>query len=228
MEVTFTWSSAVRNLTAPNIAKIVLKSSLNCSVSVGYTGIGSIELAHPLVRIQYPFLNLTNDMVLYRYQHQPYYPSKCPPFSFHADKLVLTPSSHFILSSLLAIHSVCASHLILSVQSLASYMGSDPVFLLSNIEMARVHWRHGSNANELVVDVDNEADAEASEAQQAMELQHLDYGPQKRIILPRTVVQTLRENGSIPSSRVGILEDTSQTSRANSRLSFSSYAFQNT
>lgn len=33
-------------------------------------------------------------------------------------------------------------------------MGSDPKFLLSNIEISRVTWRIGSNANELVVDVD--------------------------------------------------------------------------
>ncbi|KLO13234.1 hypothetical protein SCHPADRAFT_890212 [Schizopora paradoxa] len=154
-------------------------------LSVGYTGIGSLELSHPLVS---------------------------------------TPA--LLSNSLLAIHSVCASHLILSVQSLASYMGSDPVFLLSNIEMARVHWRRGSNVNELVVEVDNEA--ESADAQQPMELQDLEYVPEKRIILPRTVVQTLRGNASIPSSRVGILEDTSQPSRANSRLSFSSYAFLDT
>ncbi len=54
-------------------------------------------------------------------------------------------------------------------------MGSDPVFLLSNIEMARVHWRQGPNANELVVEVNNEIDAEPDEVQQAMELRNLDY-----------------------------------------------------
>lgn len=57
--------------------------------------------------------------------------------------------SNFIL----AIHSTCASHLILSINSLASELGSDPMFLLSNIEISRVAWRRGRSKNELVVDL---------------------------------------------------------------------------
>ncbi|KAL5492668.1 hypothetical protein ACEPAI_4115 [Sanghuangporus weigelae] len=52
---------------------------------------------------------------------------------------------------LLAIHSICASHLILSIHSLAADIGSDPTFLLSNIEFSRVVWRKGASANELIV-----------------------------------------------------------------------------
>ncbi|KAL5531206.1 hypothetical protein ACEPAG_4082 [Sanghuangporus baumii] len=54
---------------------------------------------------------------------------------------------------LLAIHSICASHLILSIHSLAADIGSDPTFLLSNIEISRVVWRKGASANELIVDL---------------------------------------------------------------------------
>ncbi|OCB87663.1 hypothetical protein A7U60_g5189 [Sanghuangporus baumii] len=54
---------------------------------------------------------------------------------------------------LFAIHSTCASHLILSIHSLAADIGSDPTFLLSNIEISRVVWRKGASANELIVDL---------------------------------------------------------------------------
>jgi len=176
-----------------SLVKLLLRDGgyfyLVVCLSVGFTGIGSLELSHPLVS---------------------------------------TPA--LLSNSLLAIHSVCASHLILSVQSLASYMGSDPVFLLSNIEMARVHWRHGSNANELVVEVDNDGDVNSEAAQQAMELRDLEYAttPDKRIILPRTVVQNQREKRTVTSSRVGMLDNPTQASRTDGRFDYRSYAFQNT
>ncbi|KAI5123472.1 hypothetical protein M0805_008842 [Coniferiporia weirii] len=53
----------------------------------------------------------------------------------------------------LAIQSICASHLILNIHSLAADMGSDPKFLLSNIEISRIAARPGKNPNELVVDI---------------------------------------------------------------------------
>ncbi|KAH8096924.1 hypothetical protein DFH11DRAFT_1526938 [Phellopilus nigrolimitatus] len=70
-------------------------------------------------------------------------------------------------NSLLAIHSICASHLILSIHSLAADMGSDPTFLLSNIEISRIAWRRGNNPNELIVDVNANADS-------SLELTNLD------------------------------------------------------
>ena len=69
----------------------------------------------------------------------------------HLYRLFLT---NCLLSSfILAIQSVCASHLILSINSLASELGSDPSFLLSNVEISRVAWRQGRNKNELFVDL---------------------------------------------------------------------------
>ncbi|EJC99971.1 uncharacterized protein FOMMEDRAFT_159549 [Fomitiporia mediterranea MF3/22] len=60
-----------------------------------------------------------------------------------------------ISNFLLATHSICASRLILSIHSLAADMGSDPTFLLSNIEISRIAWRPGKNENELIVDLGN-------------------------------------------------------------------------
>ena len=64
-----------------------------------------------------------------------------------------TLTERFSLSYLLAIHSICASRLILSIHSLAADIGSDPVFLLSNIEISRITWRKGATENELIVDL---------------------------------------------------------------------------
>ena len=118
------------------------------------------------------------------------------------------PTSSPDLSSLLAVHSICASHLLLSIHSLATSLGSDPVFLLSNIELGRVHWRHGSTANELVVDVNPDAegpphlndvhiDIELAEpvSPTSYNSHHALVGVdpfvgEKRIILPRAVMQS--------------------------------------
>ncbi len=79
------------------------------------------------------------------------------------------------------------------------------------------------------MDVNNEIDAEPDEAQQAMELRNLDYATttEKRIILPRTVVQTQRGKGNIPSSRVGVYDEIVQTSGVDAQLDFRTYAFRN-
>lgn len=41
----------------------------------------------------------------------------------------------------------------LSIHSLAAELGSDPCFLLSNLEISRVAWKRGARANELVVEI---------------------------------------------------------------------------
>ncbi|TDL26609.1 hypothetical protein BD410DRAFT_783696 [Rickenella mellea] len=66
-------------------------------------------------------------------------------------KLISLPAleSSFIL----AMHSICASHLMLSIHSLAADIGADPTHLLSNIEIARVSWKNGSRPGELVVEM---------------------------------------------------------------------------
>lgn len=42
----------------------------------------------------------------------------------------------------------------LSIHSLAADLGSDPRFLLSNLEINRVAWKRGAHKNELVVEID--------------------------------------------------------------------------
>lgn len=111
-------------------------------------------------------------------------------------------------SSVLAIHSICASHLILSIQSLASDMGSDPTFLLSNIEISRVAWRRGSTANELIVEV---GDAEAP-------LELIDLDPLA------SDLETLKKQSSrrtIRASRVGVYDARS----AHADLGFRTYTY---
>lgn len=77
------------------------------------------------------------------------------------------------LSAILAIHSICASHLILSIHSLAEDLGSEPTFLLSNVEISRLVFRVGSNANELVVEVDPATRPYAEEPREYIDLHPL-------------------------------------------------------
>jgi len=153
-------------------------------LSVGFTGIGSVELNHPLVAI--PAL---------------------------------------ISNSILAIHSICASHLILSIHSLASDMGSDPTFLLSNIEFSRVAWRRGSNANELVVDVDRDAAGDeyddglatpGSFAGEGLPLELIDLHP-----LSSNRSGTLQKPKKPTASRVGVYS----ARPGQTELGFRAYAY---
>ncbi|KAJ8507157.1 hypothetical protein ONZ45_g10446 [Pleurotus djamor] len=58
--------------------------------------------------------------------------------------------SNFVLG----ITSVCVSRIMLSIQSLAASLGSDTAWLLNNVELSRVNWRHGAHEGELIVDLD--------------------------------------------------------------------------
>lgn len=40
----------------------------------------------------------------------------------------------------------------LSIHSLAAGFGSDPTFLLSNVELSRVNWRRGQTDGEIIVE----------------------------------------------------------------------------
>ncbi|KAL4263954.1 DUF6533 domain-containing protein [Pleurotus pulmonarius] len=58
--------------------------------------------------------------------------------------------SNFVLG----ITSVCVSRIMLSIQSLAAKLGSDTAWLLNNVELSRVRWRHGAHEGELIVDLE--------------------------------------------------------------------------
>jgi hypothetical protein len=42
----------------------------------------------------------------------------------------------------------------LSIHSLAANLGTDPEWLLNNLELSRVRWKKGAHAGELLVEVD--------------------------------------------------------------------------
>ena len=97
-------------------------------------------------------------------------------------------------------------------------MGSDPKFLLSNIEMGRVHWRRGSTANELFVEVGGDEPPQLDELGFNIEMNNStpvtegSFAGEKRIILPRSVMQTTvttsesrsEQRGSLRTSRLGV------------------------
>lgn len=55
---------------------------------------------------------------------------------------------------MLSLTSVSVSRLMLSIRSLAAGLQLDPVWLLSNAELSRVHWRRGAHDGELIVEID--------------------------------------------------------------------------
>ena len=59
----------------------------------------------------------------------------------------------------------------LSIHSLAADLGSDPRFLLSNLEINRIAWKRGAHKNELVVEIDLDTHCSAT---QPIELDELD------------------------------------------------------
>jgi hypothetical protein len=55
---------------------------------------------------------------------------------------------------MLAVTSASISRVMLSIHSLAAKIGTDPEWLLSNLELSRVRWTKGSHDAELIVEVD--------------------------------------------------------------------------
>jgi len=147
-------------------------------VTVGFTGIGSIDINHPQVSMPALF-------------------------------------SIFIL----AMHSICASHLILSIHSLASDLGSDPTFLLSNLELSRVQQsrfvKQGTNPNELVVEVDAYAPPYRRRAD-TLEMKTIDLGASSTTTTTTTTVDV---SGKVRASMIGKLRN----SVAGDELGFRSY-----
>ncbi|KAL0951937.1 hypothetical protein HGRIS_008589 [Hohenbuehelia grisea] len=58
-------------------------------------------------------------------------------------------------SFVLALTSICVSRVMLSIQSLAAQLGFDTAWLLNNVDLSRVQWRHGEREGELIVDLDS-------------------------------------------------------------------------
>ncbi|KAL0071616.1 hypothetical protein AAF712_001473, partial [Marasmius tenuissimus] len=58
----------------------------------------------------------------------------------------------FFSNYLLATTSIAMSRVMFSLHSLASHLGSDAGWLLSNVEISRLDWRRGSREGELIVE----------------------------------------------------------------------------
>ncbi|KAF4606124.1 hypothetical protein EYR38_000169 [Pleurotus pulmonarius] len=115
--------------------------------------------------------------------------------------------SNFVLG----ITSVCVSRIMLSIQSLAAKLGSDTAWLLNNVELSRVRWRHGAHEGELIVDLepayeeeqDNQQDIEYNRRMYASDVELADIksakkstGPQPHITVRTTRVGTFTDMNS--------------------------------
>jgi hypothetical protein len=91
-------------------------------------------------------------------------------------------------SFMLVITSVSMSRVMLSIHSLAANLGTDPEWLLNNVELSRVHWTKGAHDGELIVVVDSR-DGEEWE---------LEYDSRS---------DNRRSSHSVSSSRFGVIDD---------------------
>lgn len=55
---------------------------------------------------------------------------------------------------MLCITSISVSRVMLSIHSLAANLGTDPEWLLNNVELSRVRWTKGAHDGELIVEID--------------------------------------------------------------------------
>jgi len=60
--------------------------------------------------------------------------------------------------------SAAMSRLMFSIRSLSAFLGTDPEWILSNLEMSRIQWTKGARDGELWVEVDNRSTYELSRA----------------------------------------------------------------
>jgi hypothetical protein len=66
-------------------------------------------------------------------------------------------------SYLISVTSVAMTRILFSIHSLASHLGSDPGWLLSNVELQRIEWRRGATEGEIIVERYHDDDHEEDE-----------------------------------------------------------------
>ncbi|KAJ3887414.1 hypothetical protein GG344DRAFT_80762 [Lentinula edodes] len=103
-------------------------------VSIGFTAIGSFLENVPQINIPVIFSN-------------PYY----------------DPTT-VVQSYLLAVTSIAMSRIMFSIHSLASHLGSETGWLLSNVELRRTNWRKGATEGELIVECNSYDDYDDRES----------------------------------------------------------------
>ncbi|KAJ4470837.1 hypothetical protein J3R30DRAFT_3802887 [Lentinula aciculospora] len=90
---------------------------------------------------------------------------------------------------LLAVTSIAMSRIMFSIHSFASHLGTDPGWLLSNVELRRLDWRKGATEGEIIVDC----------ASSSHEHEHAD--------LEFNYDGALRSQSRLKISRVGLFHD---------------------
>ncbi|KAJ3934417.1 MAG: hypothetical protein NXY57DRAFT_1036856 [Lentinula lateritia] len=94
-----------------------------------------------------------------------------------------------VQSYLLAVTSIAMSRIMFSIHSLASHLGSETGWLLSNVELRRTNWRKGATEGELIVECNSYDDHDDRESN----LQ-INNG-------------SLRSHSALKVSRVGMFND---------------------
>jgi len=89
---------------------------------------------------------------------------------------------------LIAVTSIAMSRIMFSIHSLASHLGSETGWLLSNVELRRIEWKKGATEGEIIVDCTPDSDDLES------------YGDEFRD-------GTLRSQSALKMSRVGMFND---------------------
>ncbi|KAJ3918160.1 hypothetical protein F5877DRAFT_79247 [Lentinula edodes] len=114
-------------------------------VSIGFTAIGSFLENVPQINIPVIFSKYV------------YLPSTIA-------LIILTTIPRLVQSYLLAVTSIAMSRIMFSIHSLASHLGSETGWLLSNVELRRTNWRKGATEGELIVECNSYDDYDDRES----------------------------------------------------------------
>ncbi|KAJ3868196.1 hypothetical protein EV359DRAFT_77857 [Lentinula novae-zelandiae] len=140
-------------------------------VSIGFTAIGSFLENVPQINIPVIFSKYVS-----------------PPSTICTHNPYDDPTT-VVQSYLLAVTSIAMSRIMFSIHSLASHLGSETGWLLSNVELRRTNWRKGATEGELIVECNSYDDHDDRESN----LQ-INNG-------------SLRSHSALKVSRVGMFND---------------------
>ncbi|KAJ3853723.1 hypothetical protein EV368DRAFT_81297 [Lentinula lateritia] len=115
-------------------------------VSIGFTAIGSFLENVPQINIPVIFSKYV------------YPPSTICTHNPYGDPTTV------VQSYLLAVTSIAMSRIMFSIHSLASHLGSETGWLLSNVELRRTNWRKGATEGEIIVECNSYDDPDDRES----------------------------------------------------------------
>ncbi|TFK56391.1 hypothetical protein OE88DRAFT_1649663 [Heliocybe sulcata] len=121
--------------------------------------------------------------------------------ALQSNTLISTPARY--TQFFLVMTSIAMSRLMLSIHSLSASLGTESEWLLSHLEMSRMHFRQGSRDGELIVDVDNVGNNDY-ELTNAEDLSYLGSTSTILECVPKTPTETIttREGGEYDISVV--------------------------